>query len=180
MIFAKTHIDLHNVRKNIERVKKLSDNLVGVGPFGVGLDAALNLLPNIGKINPGVAYSGIAGAILVFDGIRVRASPMILVQMTAILLIDTVAPLVGKAGAIADALFTGHKWAADILLKHMEDTIYFEGSRSDVVHTVEYRDLMARVRVGKETRRIVFLGGNGAKEPRTAPVSDAPAIPPHV
>jgi hypothetical protein len=57
----------------------------------------------------------------------------------------------------------------------MEETIYFEGTREDAIHTMEYRDLMARVRVGKETRRIVFLGGHGRRE---KPV-EVPSIPPH-
>lgn len=177
MLLARTHIELHNIRKNVEQIKKLSDNIVGVGPFGVGMDAALNFLPNIGKVNPGVAYSGIAGALLVLQGIRARAAAMVLVQMSAILIVDTLAPLFGKAGAVADALFTGHKWAADMLLKHMEETIYFEGTRDEAMHTVEYRDLMARVRAGKESRRIIFLGGNSHRS-KPQPV-DVPTIPPH-
>ena len=40
MIFAKSHIDLHNIRNNVERVKKLSDNIVGVGPLGIGLQCS--------------------------------------------------------------------------------------------------------------------------------------------
>jgi hypothetical protein len=174
MLQARTHIELHNIRKNVEQIKKLSDNIVGVGPFGVGMDAALNFLPNIGKVNPGVAYSGLAGALLVFQGIRAHAAAMVLVQMSAILIVDTLAPMFGKAGAVADALFTGHKWAADMLLKHMEETIYFEGTREEALHTVEYRDLMGRIRVGKENRRIVFLGGHGQ---RPKPI-DMPSIPP--
>jgi hypothetical protein len=173
MFLARTHVELHNTRKSIERIKKLSDNVVGVGPFGVGLDAALNLLPPIGKVNPGVAYSGLAGALLIFEGVRARASVMVLLQMAAILMVDTLAPLFGKAGAVADALFTGHKWAADLLLKHMEETIYFEGTRAEAMGTVEYRDLMARVRQGKESRRVVFLGGDGAKE-KTIDVTSIP------
>ena len=175
MLQARTHIELHNIRKNVEQIKKLSDNIVGVGPFGVGMDAALNFLPNIGKVNPGVAYSGLAGALLVFQGIRAHAAAMVLVQMSAILIVDTLAPMFGKAGAVADALFTGHKWAADMLLKHMEETIYFEGTREEALHTVEYRDLMGRIRAGKENRRIVFLGGHGN---RAKPI-DVPSIPPH-
>jgi hypothetical protein len=178
MIFARTHIELHNIRRNIELIKKLSDNVVGVGPFGVGMDAALNLLPNFGKINPGITYSALAGGLLVLDGIRARASTIVLVQISAILVVDTLAPIFGKAGAIADALFTGHKWAADILLKHMEETIYFEGTRENAIHTVEYRDLMARVRVGKETRRIVFLGGSGKRQKPAERAAETPAIPP--
>lgn len=153
MILAKSHIDLHNIRSSIERTKKLSDNVVGIGPLGVGLDAVLNVVPGAGAL-----YSLGAGLLLIFDGVRARASPMILVQMGGILAVDTIAPLAGKLGAIADVLFTGHKWAADMLLKHMDETIYFEGRREDVQATSEYRDLMARVRAGKERRRVVFLG----------------------
>jgi hypothetical protein len=162
MILARTHLDLHNVRSSIERTKKLSDNVIGVGPFGVGLDAALNLVPGAGAL-----YSFLAGVLLIYDGVRARAEPMILVQMGGILAVDTIAPLAGNLGKIADVLFTGHKWAADMLLKHMEETIYFEGAREDALNTAEYRDLMARVRAGKEKRRVVFLG----KSPRKPKVA---------
>lgn len=152
MILAKSHIDLHNIRGSIERTKKLSDNVIGIGPLGVGLDAVLNVVPGAGAL-----YSLGAGALLIFDGIRARASPMILLQMAGILAVDTVAPLAGKLGAIADILFTGHKWSADMLLKHMDETIYFEGKREVVQASSEYRDLMSRIRAGKEKRRVVFL-----------------------
>lgn len=152
MIVAKSHVDLHNIRGSIERTKKLSDNIIGIGPLGLGLDAILNVVPGAGSL-----YSLGAGALLIFDGVRARAAPMILLQMAGILAVDTVAPLAGKLGAIADVLFTGHKWSADMLLKHMDETIYFEGKREVVQASSEYRDLMSRVRAGKEKRRIVFL-----------------------
>lgn len=153
MIFAKSHLDLHNIRASIERIKKVSDNVVGVGPFGVGLDGLLAFVPGAGEL-----YSAGAGLLLIADGVRARAAPMVLVEMFVILLVDTIAPLLGNVGKVADVLFTGHKWAADILLKHLGETIYFEGKRKDVEGTQEYRDLMARVRSGKENRRVVFLG----------------------
>lgn len=153
MIIAKSHIDLHNIRSSIERTKKLSDNVIGIGPLGIGLDAVLNVVPGAGAL-----YSAGAGLLLIFDGVRARASPMILVQMAAILAVDTVAPLAGNLGKIADVLFTGHKWSADMLLKHMDETVYFEGKREVAQASAEYRDLMARIRAGKEKRRVVFLG----------------------
>lgn len=154
MIFAKSHLDLHNVRASVQRTQKLSDNLVKIGPFGFGLDAVSSVIPPIG-----IAYSGGAAIALIVDGIRAHASPMILLEMVLILVLDTFMPLLGPVlGGIVDALFTGHKWAGDILLKHMADTIYFEGKRADAMASQEYRDLMARVRAGKETRRVVFLG----------------------
>lgn len=154
MLFAKSHIDLNNIRASIERTKKISDGVVKIGPFGFGLDAVLSVSPPIGA-----AYSGLAGIMLLYDAVRARAAPMVMVEMGMILLLDTLAPYLGKGfGTIVDALFTGHKWAADMLLKHMDETIYFEGNREMVMGSAEYRDLMARIRAGKEKRRVVFLG----------------------
>ncbi len=45
-----------------------------------------------------------------------------------------------------------------MLTNHMDDTIYFEGTRKEVQGTAEYRDLLERIRAGKEKRRVVFLG----------------------
>jgi hypothetical protein len=152
-MFARSHLDLHNIRINIERVKKLSDNIIGVGPIGIGLDGLLGFNPILGPI-----YSAAAGSVLVWDGARARASATTLIHMSAILVIDTFSSLIPGAGGIIDALFTGHKWAANLLLKHMEETIYFEGRRADVKDSREYAELISRVRSGKEKRRVVFLG----------------------
>ncbi|MBP7704600.1 MAG: DUF4112 domain-containing protein [Caulobacter sp.] len=153
MFFAQSHLDLHNIKSSIERTKQMSDGVIKIGPFGVGLDALLGFVPPLGA-----AYSAGAGAILVIDGMRARAAPMVLAEMTLILAIDTLTPFIPKAGGIIDALFTGHKWAADLLLRHMDETIYFEGTREQAQASSEYRDLMTRVRAGKEKRRVVFLG----------------------
>lgn len=39
MILARSHIDLHNIRNSIERTKKLSDNVIGIGPLESGSTA---------------------------------------------------------------------------------------------------------------------------------------------
>jgi len=153
VIFAKSHLDLHNIRSNVERVKKLSDNVVGIGPLGVGLDGLLTWIPGAGEL-----YSLGAGGLIIMDAVRARAAPMIVIQIVAIILIDTVAGSLPVAGKVADVLFTGHKWSADMLTKHMDDTIYFEGTRKEVQGTAEYRDLLSRIQAGKEKRRVVFLG----------------------
>lgn len=153
MFFAKSHIELHNIRANVARVKKLSDNIVGVGPVGIGLDGLLTWVPGAGEL-----YSLSAGGLIALDAVRARAAPMIVIQICAIILVDTVAGALPVAGKLADMLFTGHKWSADMLIRHMDDTIYFEGSRKDVQATQEYRELLARIQSGKEHRRVVFLG----------------------
>jgi len=154
MIFARSHADLHNIRLGVDRISQISDRIIGIGPIGVGLDGLLAAVPGLG-----VFYSVIAGGMLVFEGLRARASTGTLIQIAAYLAVDTLLDVpAGPLAAIADTLFTGHKWSANLLKKHMDETIYIEGTRDQVRNRPEYADLMARVRAGKETRRIVFLG----------------------
>jgi len=152
-MFARSHLDLHNIRLSIARINKLSDNIVGVGPVGIGLDGILGFVPVAGQL-----YSAGAGTLLVMEGARARASTTILMQMAVILIIDTFSSLLPGVGGLIDAVFTGHKWAANLLLKHIDDTIYFEGRRRDVKDSREYAELISRIRSGKEKRRVVFLG----------------------
>ena len=84
MFFARSHADLHNIRLGVERIKNVSDRIVGVGPIGIGLDGILSWIPGAG-----VAYSGIAGAMLVAEGIRARAATGTLIHMAALLFVDT-------------------------------------------------------------------------------------------
>jgi len=53
MFFARSHLDLHNIKNSIDRTKKMSDGIVKIGPFGIGLDGLLGFIPPLG-----VAYSG--------------------------------------------------------------------------------------------------------------------------
>ena len=157
-MLARSHADLHNIRLSINRIKVASDRIVGIGPFGIGLDGILSLIP-IPVV--GAAYSGIAAAALLVQAVRARASAGVLVHMGVILAIDTLldAPAgtpLGIFSGMADTLFTGHKWSANLLLKHMDETIYIEGSRGRA-NGPEYAEAMARVRAGNESRRIVFL-----------------------
>lgn len=154
MFFARSHADLHNIRLGVERIKNVSDRIVGVGPIGIGLDGILSWIPGAG-----VAYSAIAGAMLVGEGIRARAATGTLIHMAALLFVDTFLDVVpNPVSAVADTFFTGHKWSANLLLKHMDETIYVEGTREEARRKPEYAELMARIRAGKEKRRIVFLG----------------------
>jgi hypothetical protein len=162
-MIARSEEDLHNIRLAVERIHKLSDRLIGLGPFGVGLDGMLSFVPIPGV---GVAYSGLAALALMVQAVRAHASPGVLFHMAVILTIDTLLdvpasadllPLIPFAG-IADTLFTGHKWAANLLLKHMEETLYLEGRRQDARGSAEHAELIGRIRSRKEKRRVVYMG----------------------
>src|SRR5215472_6817015 len=85
-MIAQSEEDLHNIRLAVERIHKLSDRLIGLGPFGVGLDGILSFIPIPGV---GVAYSGLAALALMVQAVRARASAGVLFHMAVILTIDT-------------------------------------------------------------------------------------------
>jgi hypothetical protein len=154
MFFARSHADLHNIRLGVNRIKTVSDRIVGVGPVGIGLDGVLAFVPGVGAL-----YSAGAALMLMLEAVRARASIGTLIHMGAVLAADTVLDIPGNPiTGVIDAFFTGHKWSANVLLKHMDETHYIEGTRAQARDRPEYADLMAKVRSGKETRRIVFLG----------------------
>ena len=154
-MFARSHADLHNIRLSIDRIKNVSDRIVGVGPVGIGLDGILAMIPGVGAL-----YSVAAGGMLIFEGIRARAASGVLIHMTTLIVVNTLLDVPGgnPVMAVIETLFTGHKWAANLLEKHMDETIYIEGTRESVKSKPEYINLMGRVRAGQEKRRIVFLG----------------------
>ena len=157
-MFARSEEDLHNIRIGVERIRGLADRLVGLGPFGVGLDGILSLIP-VPLV--GTLFSGAAAFALMLQAVRARASPGVLIHMAVLLLIDTLLDVpagtpLGPFSGIADTLFTGHKWAANLLLKHMDQTLYIEGSRAAARASPEHAGLMAAAR--RDRPRIVYLG----------------------
>ena len=153
-MLARTHADLHNIRLGIGKLRSVSDRLVGVGPVGIGLDGILSFVPVVG-----VVYSAVAAGLLMLEAVRARASSQTLIHMGALLFVDTLLDVPGATpfgilSGVADTFFTGHKWSANLLLKHMDDTLYVEGGRDAPGNAA----LMADIRSGKEKRRVVFLG----------------------
>ena len=154
---ARTPIDIHNHREAIARIGKLSDNIIGIGPIGIGLDGILAWVPGLGQI-----YSLGAGGFLLLEGYRARVAPIVLVQAAALILARTaidngnLIPGVGIASSLVVDLFRGHRWAARLLTKAIDETLYLEGPWNPT--SPAYLDALARVRRGMEKRRVVFLG----------------------
>ena len=46
----RTIADIEKIWSNVEGVKKLSDRVIGIGPFGLGLDAMLTWVPVVGTV----------------------------------------------------------------------------------------------------------------------------------
>jgi len=98
-----------------ERIKRVSDRLVGLGSFSIGLDGLLAPVPVLGT-----AYSLIAGLWLLSLGVRTGATPWTLARMTFYVGFRTLSSLVPMEGWLVDVLFRGHMLAANALQTDIE------------------------------------------------------------
>ena len=158
MFQARTHAQIASARAGLARVGGLSDNLFKIGPFGIGLDGALAWVPGVGPL-----YSAAAAVLILVMGWRAHAPITVLTQATTILFArtavsaagDVVLPFFVPTEVLVD-FFRGHKWAADMLVKSIDNTLYVEGRRHP--SNPDFAEIRERVRSGEERRRVVFLG----------------------
>jgi hypothetical protein len=149
--FARDVLEVQGARHSIARIGKLADGIISFGPFGIGLDGLLTWIPFVGA-----AYSVGAGVSLIALGARARVPLTVLAQVGAIVLARSGVGEVPLAGQIAVDLFRGHKWAADLLTKSIDQTLYIDGPKDR--GRPEYLEAVRAIREGREKRRIVFLG----------------------
>ena len=105
----------HRAWTNAERIKRLSDGLIRIGPWGLGVDGVVAWMPGAN-----VAYSVGAGAILLFEAVQAGAAPETLVRMGLYLAANTALDGVPVLGWAMDTLFRGHAMAAGALQKDIE------------------------------------------------------------
>lgn len=104
--------DAHRAWLAAERIKRLADRLVGLGPFSIGLDGLLAPVPLAGT-----AFSLAAGVWLLSQAIRARASAFTLSRMLLYVGFRTLCSVVPLEGWLVDVLFRGHMMAARALQK---------------------------------------------------------------
>lgn len=159
---AKSHDDIRKIHDSLDTVKRLSDRIIGIGPINIiGLDGILSWLP-IPFLDE--AYSVLSGLFILWQGFRARADFVTLVAALIVLLMDSgisafdgIIPLI-PVGSIADTLFQGQLYAAHMIQKDMEKTLYIEGSASEAHRSGEHADNVAEMRATKGKKRIVYLG----------------------
>ena len=100
----------HRAWRNAERIKQLSDNLIKIGPWGLGLDGVLAWVPGANTI-----YSVGAGGLLIYEGVKAEAAPWTLARMAAYLVLNSAMTEVPIVGWAMDTLFRGHLMAANAL-----------------------------------------------------------------
>ena len=105
----------HQAWRSAARIKRLSDDLVKIGPWGLGLDGVLAWVPGANTL-----YSVGAGGLLLFEGVKGGASPWTLARMAAYLIANSAMTEVPVIGWAMDTLFRGHLMAANALQKDIE------------------------------------------------------------
>jgi ethanolamine transporter EutH len=110
--------DLIAIRRSVERVGRLSDNLVRLGPFRLGLDGVLSWIPGLGEI-----YSAAAAAFLITQGARAGVPASTLLLAAALMGGRTLITAVPLAGPAAADLLTLHRWSAHLIVRAIDRRI---------------------------------------------------------
>ncbi len=146
--------DIEKIWSSVEGVKKLSDRVIGVGPFGLGMDALLTWVPVVGTV-----YTVGAAGWLLYQAGQARATPGTVAKMVGYLAFDTATGAVPLAGDVVDMLFPGHLMAARALQKEIESTHWVEASEADARASGDHDRHLATMRDTAGLRRIVYLHG---------------------
>ena len=144
--------DIEKIWSNVEGVKKLSDRVIGIGPFGIGLDGILAWIPVVNQV-----YTVGAGGWLMLQAVRARATSWTLAQMAGYIGLDTATDAVPIAGYAVDTLFPGHLLAAKALQKDIASTHWVEGSEAEARASGEHDRHLETARNNRKLRRIVYL-----------------------
>lgn len=105
----------HAVWMRAERFKKLTDRVIGIGPFGIGLDGLVSFIPIANT-----AFSVIAGGWIMLQALQAKADLFTLAKMGAYIAVDSTLSDIPLAGYAVDMLFPGHLLAANALQKDIE------------------------------------------------------------
>jgi hypothetical protein len=111
----RTDAELKSIRDSVKLVGRLSDSIVKLGPFSLGIDGVLSWIPAVGEI-----YSLGAGAFILAQGARAGVPMTVLGRAALILAARTLGDVVPFAGPVFADLFTAHKWAAGMVVEAID------------------------------------------------------------
>jgi hypothetical protein len=114
-LIHKSASDLAGIRRSVATVGRLSDNLLRVGPFRLGLDGVLSWVPGIGEI-----YSMGAAVFIIVQGVRARVPVHILLGCAALMGSRTLISAVPLAGPLAADLFLAHRLSAKMVVRAID------------------------------------------------------------
>ncbi len=120
---TKSAPELRTIRDSVALVGRLSDSLVRLGPFSLGIDGVLSWVPGLGDI-----YSTAAGAFIVIQGARAGVSSSVLGGAAMLLLLRTGVGVIPVAGSAFADFFTAHKWAAAMVVRAIDAQLAAEAN----------------------------------------------------
>ena len=107
--------DLLSIRNSVERVGRLSDSLVKLGPLSLGVDGILSWIPGDGEI-----YSAAAAGFIQVQAARARVPVHVWLGCAALLAGRTAITAVPLLGPAAADLFIAHKWSAQMVIRAID------------------------------------------------------------
>lgn len=103
------------LRRSVATVGRLSDSLLRLGPFRLGLDGVLSWIPGVGEI-----YSTGAAAFIVVQGVRARVPAHVLLGCVALMGSRTLVSVIPLAGPLAADLFLAHRLSAKMVVRAID------------------------------------------------------------
>lgn len=106
---------LGRIRTSVATVGRLSDALVRVGPWSIGLDGILSWVPGLGEV-----YAATAGGFILVQGARAGVSPGVLLACAGLMGVRTVGTAVPLAGPLFADVFLAHRWSARMIVSAID------------------------------------------------------------
>ena len=110
-----TRAELEKIGRSVALIGKLSDSLIRVGPFRLGIDGVLSWIPGVGEI-----YSTGAAAFILIQAVRARVPVGVILTCAGLMASRTAIGVVPLAGAAVSDLFLAHRWSAGMVVKAIE------------------------------------------------------------
>jgi hypothetical protein len=114
--------DLHAIRRSVELVGRISDSLIRVGPFSLGIDGILDWIPGLGEV-----YSICAAGVILIQGYRAGVPLSTLALAGAMMAGRTAITAIPLAGPLAADLFTAHRFAARMVIAAIDRRLADQG-----------------------------------------------------
>lgn len=173
-MIARSIKDLEQIWTQLDRSKWLTDNILKIGPFGIGLNGLTALLtssvPILG-IGAYELFNLVVAAYLLLQAVRSRASFGTVLLVIFVLGLDALFDLLDVVpflGGAIDAVFRGPLVAARILQKSIERTHWIEGTEHEARASGAYAHHVAEMHAQRK-RRLVYLGDPAARRPAMRP-----------
>lgn len=115
--------ELQAIRDKVAWLGRLSDGLVRVGPFRLGLDGALAWVPGLGEL-----YSAGAATYILAQGVRAGVPAPTLAACAALLFGRTAITAVPLAGPLAADFLTAHRWSSRLVVRAIDAKLAAAGA----------------------------------------------------